>query len=74
MPREYKPDAIEVFNTKGPDGDGFINIHMPIEAAKEMASCFDYPDVTNAAVAERLYEAIAASEDDRNYQGWVIKE
>ena len=47
MPREYRPDAIEIFNTKGPDGDGFINIHMPIEMAKKLA-------IFNPAVAKRF--------------------
>lgn len=73
MPRENRTDSIEIYNTGDGRGNGFVNIHMPVEAARELLFCFEEKATYNPAVAEKLQECIEATEVHRNYQAFIEK-
>lgn len=73
MPRENRPDAIEVYNTTDGRGNHHVNIHIPVEAAEEIATCLHDPNATNPSLANLILECAQFTFDDRNYQAFLEK-
>ena len=74
MPRENRPDAIEVYNTTDGRGNHHVNIHIPVAAAEEIAESLLNPNSTNPSLANLILECAQFTLADRNYQAFVEKD